>query len=171
MRATVCLPLVLGASLVSAADMNALQGCRRILDQMTRLACYDALIAMPAAAPGAERGRGTASQSPPSSAPPAAAIAPMASAPNEDIAFGLENRPMPARQVEALESVIPGRFHGWVPRQRFRLANGQVWEISDGSQAAYELRDTRIRITRGFSGTFFMHVDGVSQTPRVRRVE
>jgi hypothetical protein len=45
-----------------------------------------------------------------------------------------------------------------------------VWEVSDGSTTAYNLRSPKVKITRGVSGTFFMAIEGVSQTPRVRRL-
>jgi len=51
------------------------------------------------------------------------------------------------------------------------MANGQLWEVTDGSQAAYRLSDPKVRISRGISGSFFMEIQGVSQTPRVRRIE
>lgn len=71
---------------------------------------------------------------------------------------------------ESLSSHIPGQFEGWLPKERISLANGQVWEITDGSEAAYSLRDPKVLITRGFSGSFFMKIEGVYQTPRVRRI-
>jgi hypothetical protein len=85
----------------------------------------------------------------------------------------MENRPQPqqAKPVDSIESSIPGRVDGWVANTRFRLANGQVWEIRDGSRAAYDLRDPKVRIVRGLSGSFFMELEGASQSPRVRRVE
>jgi len=85
--------------------------------------------------------------------------------------FGLENRRQPPSVPDAIDSSVPGRFDGWQGNSRIRLSNGQVWEIRDGSQASYDLRDPKIRIVRGMSGTFFMEIEGVSQIPRVRRVE
>jgi len=83
--------------------------------------------------------------------------------------FGLPQKPAFERS-EALETSVTGSFDGWGPDEKITLANGQVWQIIDGSSAGYSLRDPKVRITRGMFGTFFMQVDGVSQTPKVRRV-
>jgi len=83
--------------------------------------------------------------------------------------FGLPQRPAFERS-EALETSVAGNFDGWGPDEKITLANGQVWQISDGSSAGYSLREPKVRITRGSFGGFFMQVDGVSQTPRVKRL-
>lgn len=139
-----------------AADDAALQRCRQLADATQRLACYDAIV-LP-------RGAQTAG--------PTAAAAPTVAA--QTASFGLESRPAPAAgpaPLEAIESMIEGRFEGWLPRSALKLANGQVWEIADGSTAAYRLTSPKVRITRGVSGSFFLAVEGVSQTPRVRRLQ
>jgi hypothetical protein len=145
--------LLAGACLCAeAADDEAMQRCREVRDTAARLACYDAipLSAAPAVtAPG------------PTAVPPPAA------------SFGLESRPSPTATpvVVSIESAIDGPFDGWLPRGQLKLANGQVWEVSDGGQAAYDLKSPKVKITRGVSGSFFMAIEGVSQTPRVRRVK
>lgn len=144
------LTLMVAAALCSIAQAGdaAMQRCRAISDAGARLSCYDAIPLSGATA----------------TAPPVnGAVSPAAG-------FGLEARSAPAGTVASIESVIEGPFDGWLPRTQFKLANGQVWEISDGSQAAYDLRSPKVRITRGVSGSFFMAIEGVAQTPRVRRV-
>jgi hypothetical protein len=145
------LVLVSAASALTSALANdaALQRCRGLRDAAPRLACYDAI---------------------PLTAAPAAAAKPAAPAPAA--VFGFEARPSPMAPppIEAIESAIDGPFDGWLPRGQLKLANGQVWEISDGSTAAYDLKSPKVKITRGVSGTFFMAIEGVSQTPRVRRL-
>ena len=135
-----------------AADDAAMQRCRDVRDAAARLACYDAiaLSVAPAAAPPS----------------PAAAAAPPAS-------FGLESRPTPTATppTASIESTIEGPFDGWLPRGQLKLATGQVWEVSDGSQVAYNLKSPKVKITRGVSGSFFMAIEGVAQTPRVRRLK
>lgn len=150
MKSMMCSLVVAFASASATADTVALQRCRQITDAASRLACYDALELVPVGAAT------SASQTP---------------APATPQAFGLEARQAAAQGLDAVESAIEGPFDGWVPRQKLRLANGQVWEISDGSQAAYRLQAPKVRIARGMSGTFFLAIEGVAQTPRVRRVE
>ena len=73
--------------------------------------------------------------------------------------------------TEMLESRIAGRFEGWDPGTRLKLANGQVWEVLDTKRVSHELDNPTVRIKRGMLGSFFMEIDGVSATPRVRRVQ
>jgi hypothetical protein len=125
-------------------------------------------VAAPAAPPAP-----AATAAPPAPAAPAAVAAavPRPAPPADPAAnFGLEYR-APVAAADALASFIAGAFPGWRPNGRIQLANGQVWQITDGSEAAYDLRDPAVRITRGFAGTFFMEITGVAQTPRVRRVQ
>lgn len=153
MKLVACLLIAGCTGGLAVADDDAVRRCRLVVETTARLACYDAIAIPVRGGPAARTG-----QPEPSSTNPAAG-------------FGLENRLTPAQEIETLDGVIPGRFDGWIARGKFSLANGQVWEISDGSQAAYNLRDPKVRITRGMAGTFFMQIEGVSQTPRVRRVQ
>jgi len=123
------------------ADESMLLKCRSIEEPAARLACYDALV--------------------PAAAAPVAGDRPEAQ-------FGLKKR---SEQTQAIESHIPGRFEGWRPKTRIRLANGQVWEISDGSSGAYRLIDPKIRIRRGALGAYFLEIEGENRSPRVQRVE
>ncbi len=59
-----------------------------------------------------------------------------------------------------------------MPTTRWTLNNGQVWAIADGSRTVYPRAvDARVRVIRGVFGGFYIEIDGVSQTPRVRRVD
>jgi hypothetical protein len=151
------LPVLLAgvALAATAADGAALQRCSDLRDPAARLACYDAI---PLAATAAT----------PSPAIPATVV------PSPAVTFGLESRPATSvalAPLPSIDSTIDGTFDGWLPRGQLKLANGQIWEVADGSTAAYRLQSPKVKITRGVSGTFFMAIDGVSQTPRVRRLK
>lgn len=143
----------------AAADAD-LQRCRALAEPGARLACYDALAVAPAAAAPA------APPTPP--APPVAAAAPPAVPARPE--FGFEGR-IPAGAPQAVESRLPGVFEGWGPGTRFRLENGQVWQVDDGSSGVAYLRDPKVKITRGLFGTFVLEIEGKNQAPRVRRLE
>ncbi len=158
----------------TAAQDEGLRRCRLIGDSVARLACYDALPAGGAAAPAAPA-RAAAPRAPAPSAtaaPPATPSTPAAAPPAAPAtAFGLE-RQQPREEVQAITSTIPGRFEGWGPRTRFKLANGQIWQVVDGSSAYYELDSPKVRIRRGLIGnTFYLDIEGQTRTPQVRRVE
>jgi hypothetical protein len=138
------------ASQAAWADPDALRRCRALADDAARLACYDA-IATPAAAAAAAPGAAPATAGGPSAA-----------------RFGLPEEPSP---VDRIESRIAGRFEGWGPRDRIRLANGQVWQVADDSRGAYWLDSPRVVVRRGALGGFLLEIEGVRALVRVRRLE
>jgi hypothetical protein len=136
------------------ADDSGLLRCRAVQDPAARLACYDAL-AVPAPTPRAVSPQVTS---------PRAAPAPT---PEQ---FGLE-RPRFQDQIEAIASTIAGRFDGWGPNDRIRLANGQVWQVADGSSGAHWIENPKVRVRRGMLGAFFLEIEGTNRSPRVQRVQ
>ncbi|MDN4053853.1 hypothetical protein QPK32_12265 [Massilia sp. YIM B02763] len=152
------LPLLLTllcASGAVLADDAALLACRKLDDTAARLACYDAIPANSAKV----------------GAPRAAATAAAAAAPADPAqSFGLEN----VRRPEApklIESALVGRIDGWGPNTQFKLANGQVWRVSDGSSGMLDpVTDPKVRITRNMFGTMFIEFPGTNQTAKVKRV-
>lgn len=148
MRSLVFLLLL---SNLALADETGLLKCRAMKDSAARLACYDALPVAPAAARPAA----------------AAPSAPAKPAPEQ---FGLEERRF-APVLDAIESRISGRFDGWGPNARFQLANGQVWQVADGSSGAHWIENPKVRIRRGLLGAFFLEIEGTNRSPRVTRVQ
>jgi hypothetical protein len=166
--------LLLTATLSGAAlaDDAAILRCRAIAEVPARVACYDA---MPLSSAGAA-GRAAAPASQPAAAvqpaAPAAAAAVTTSA-NSARDFGLpEYKRRPADEPNAIESTIVGKFDGWGSNTRFRLANGQVWRVADGSESStWERENPKVTISRNAIGTMFMEVEGSKLAPRVRREE
>lgn len=160
------LPLLLIASTLSgavcAADDAAILKCRGLPDTAQRLACYDA-IPVGAAAPAAVRAMAPA----PAPAPASASAA----APEQN--FGL--RPVVKKQKDiepaAIHSSVVGRFEGWSPGTVFTLANGQVWKVTDDSDAVLPImQNPKVEITRGLLGAYFLQVEGHTNSARVARV-
>jgi hypothetical protein len=102
----------------------------------------------------------TAAATPTSASPPASA---------ED-AFG---RPAQhENDVEEIVSTVPAGFRGWGPNTRIRLANGQEWQIADGSSAKLgKGLGPGVRIVRAAFGSYRMKLDGLAKSPKVRRVK
>jgi hypothetical protein len=153
MKTTVlfCLSVLCAGS--ALADDTAMRACRTVTENDARLNCYDKI----------ELGT-------------AASVRPAAPALTPQQSFGLPPAPMAAEarpaQVDAIDSTIVGSFDGWGPGTTFSLANGQRWKIIDGSEAVLAKNDhQKIKISRNFLGTLFMHVEGSNQSPKVRRVE
>lgn len=146
MRNTLIVMATLAAASV-AAEPSPLAACRDIAADTARLACYDQLAGRPS---------------------------PVGARPATDVhgatGFGFEQRRAP-RVPDELRSRIVGLFDGWEPRTRFRLENGQVWQVTDGTRGAYQLQSPGVRITRGVLGNHYLQVDGAAQTIGVKRIE
>jgi hypothetical protein len=184
------LTLACAAPAARAAETadSALARCRSLPEAAARLACYDAvpLAAAPTVPPSA-----TAAAAPQAAVQPAApvvvaapavavapavgaVVAPAAGVPaagvalTPEAAFGLESR---RSAVQDIRSSLIGVFEGWDRDTRFTLANGQVWQISDGTSASYFLRNPKVTVRRAALGSFRLEIEGVNQAPRVQRVE
>ena len=144
-------PLLL-LSTAALADDAALLRCRGIAEASARLACYDAL---PLTATEGKAGQAAAKQG---SQPPT---------PEQ---FGLEEKLVPPPGLDAIESSISGRFEGWQPNTTIRLANGQVWQVTDGSSRIYDVDNPKVEIRRGVLGAFYLNLAGDNRTVRVRRL-
>lgn len=152
--------LVLTSAAAAQTDDASLLRCAAIGETSARLACYDTL---------AQRARQRAAS--PAAAAPAAAPAAAAATPSDRAStFGLAPKPDPD-ELQLVRTHLPGPFQGWSPKQRFTLANGQVWEISDDSSAFGRGNDVRVTLRRGTLGSYFIEFDGVTKSPRARRVE
>ena len=154
--------LGLQAAAAAAADDDALRRCRALGEAPARLACYDALPLAPL--PGALGAPPAVAALGQRAAPP---VAPATAAKSGEESFGFEGR----SATQEVSSSIAGIFEGWDRRTRFRLTNGQVWQVIDDSSAAYYLRDPKVVVRRAALGSFMMEIEGARQAPRVRRVE
>jgi hypothetical protein len=141
------LPLFISAA--ALASEPTLEQCRGVADPSARLACYDAL-------PLSMNSVGAESR---------------ARLPETPAQFGLSREVTPAVDLASIESTIPGHFDGWYPNRRIRLANGQVWQVADGSTRLYELDDPKVTIRRGVLGAYYLDLSIDNRSIRVRRVE
>jgi len=139
------------------ADDAAILKCRALPDTGARLACYDAIPVGTISAAATLR---------------PAATAPAVPAATPEQRFGMEQTRPVETAPKSIESTIEGRFSGWGPTTRFKLANGQVWRIVDGSSAEFApSMQQKVRIVRNVFGTMFLEIEGSNNSPKVRRVE
>ena len=160
MKALLVLLAISGSAL---ADDGALLRCRTIADVAGRVACYDAIPVAPAA-------RTDARAAAPAAAPVAAPAAPAA---NTEAGFGLDTMAKDrTADLKSIESTVVGKIEGWGPTTQFKLANGQVWRVVDGSSEWFMERiNPKVVLSRNALGTIFFEVDGAKQPPRVRRIQ
>lgn len=157
MRHLALLALAIAAGPALAQTSSPLQACRSITDATKRLACYDALPL-------------TGADAATTATAPAAPAVPAAAAP-DPAKFGLENKIVRASQVDSVDSTIEGRFQGWGPKDRIKLANGQVWQIADDSNAVMNLTNPKVTVRRGLVGVFYLEFEKSNRSARVKRVE
>jgi len=155
-----CLTAVIFHCLASSAWASdaALKNCRLEKTADKRLACYDAILVTPTSA---------SAVTPVPQPVPVPLPAPVPTAPQAS-SFG---KPSTTAAQDAVESTIPGRFEGWYPKTRIKLANGQVWQVEDSSTAALSMDSPQVRVRRGFAGSFYLEIAGTNRSPRVRRVD
>lgn len=153
MRALHLTPLLIVLAGPAFGQDASLQRCRAVPDTTARLACYDALAdARPK--------------------PPAAPAVPVVAAPAQKPAdsFGLPVRP-PAGEPQAVQSSVGTDFAGWGPNQSIKLANGQVWQITDGSSVSMPRGARKVSVRRGMFGAFHLDIEGLNTSPKVKRLE
>jgi len=67
---------------------------------------------------------------------------------------------------------IVGEFHGWSGSTRVTLDNGQVWEqMDDATVTSGRMTNPTVTITRGLLNSFYMSVEGVTDTVQVKRIK
>ena len=144
------LPLLL-LSGAARADDAAILKCRALAETGARLACYDAIEL---------------------TATPAAPVLAAAPARSKEANFGMETVKQRETEPASVTSTVVGDFEGWGPGSQIRLANGQVWRISDGSEAVLPRKaNAKVTIERNLFGTIFLKVDGSNSSAKVRRVQ
>ena len=139
------------AATPAMAQIEALQRCAQESEAAARLACYDKLLP-PAARPT-----------------PAPTQAPAAAQPARTDNFGLP--PSLKAPSPSVDSTVGADFDGWSPNDKIRLANGQVWQVVDGSSASVAPRVRKVTVRAGLLGGYLLDLEGLNTTPRVRRVE
>jgi len=169
--------LMLVSTAASANNADLLK-CRQLENGPARLACYNAIPAVADNSPAAAAASTTAAAAAaPVPAPAAAAAAPRMyamTAPTQaelEQMFGQEPPMLKSLRLEKIETSIVGQFDGWVPGQRIRLANGQVWKVVDGTDDVMEARDPKVTVKRGLLGAIFLDIDGAHRLAKVQRVQ
>ncbi len=169
MKVQLTLALLLAIAAGSAqADNAALQRCRIVAEAAARLACYDA-IALPGIDLRAAWGAplpGTAATAATAVAPPAAVAAPVSDSSSASN-FGL---PAAKPETDQLQSRIVGLVETFPRGLQYRFENGQVWQITETTMGFYQLNNPKVTVSKGILGNFYLRIEGVAATPKVRRV-
>lgn len=138
--------LLLSISGLALADDAALLRCRAIPEASARLACYDAVVVLT----DEEKARQNEA--------------------NQRQQFGLGTA-TDKSDLDAVDSYIPGHFEGWQPGENIRLANGQVWQVTDGSSGVHYIDNPKVRVRHGVFTAYYLEIEGTNRSPRVRRLQ
>ncbi len=162
--------LMLAQAQPSDSPSARLQNCRALPESQARLACYDALADQISQQAKPTTGQvATSSSSSAAVATAAAAATTSATASTAGVdTFGLTQKSK--NEPELIRSQIQGLFQGWGPNRIIDLANGQAWQVIDGSSAVLYLKSPRVEIRKAAMGTFMLELEGSNETARVKRV-
>ena len=161
--------IALSLAALPALAQDGLQRCRTMTDGTARLACYDALAdAARVPARPAQPAAPAAVAKPAQTATVVAAGATPAR--SGEAAFGLPESKRP-EAVGSVESLLSASFSGWGPNSRIKLANGQIWLVIDGTSVALPPGARKVSVKRGMLGSFYLDIEGLNTSPRVRRVD
>jgi hypothetical protein len=83
--------------------------------------------------------------------------------------FGMEKKVLELGGDE-MSSTALGQFRFWNKGQRIELENGQVWEITNDTNLFHKTTNPRVTIEKGLFSAFYLHIDGVSKSLKVRRI-
>ena len=83
--------------------------------------------------------------------------------------FGMEKKVLELGGDE-ISSTALGQFSFWNKGQRIELENGQVWEITNSPNLYFKASNPRVTIEKGLFSSFHLHIDGISKSPKVRRI-
>jgi len=173
-------------ALSSNGFANEWTKCRAVVEDAERLACYDLLVDTNNAKRVERKNQSSEDVvSVETTAVPVAAkstkeveLATSNSSPTEKVeklhteqTFGMERKIAESEQLDEIHTSFEGEFTGWEAKQEFALANGQVWKIADGSTGYHRISNPKIRIKRGVFGVFFMTIEGLNKSPKVKRVK
>ena len=170
---------VLALSNAALAEEQTWQQCAAIQHNDARLACYDAF----ARSQQSTHAPKAVNQAPaPVETSEMGATAVVSSAETSEMttehsassvndSFGLEQKIASERRLEEVVTSFQGTFTGWRPKQKLEFANGQVWQISDNSEVSYRIDNPKITFRRGAFGSFFMNVEGLNRSPKVKRIK
>ena len=97
-------------------------------------------------------------------APDCSAAAPVSPALSASVSPGADAYPLTAH--------IVGEFHGWNGSTRVTLDDGEIWEqMDDATVTTGRMTNPKVTITRGLLNSFYMSVEGASDSVQVRRVK
>lgn len=86
----------------------------------------------------------------------------------EDV-FGMEKKVLELGGDEMTSTAV-GQYDFWEKGQRIELENGQVWEITNSTGMYHKASNPRVTIEKGLFSSFYLHIDGVSKSLKVRRL-
>lgn len=180
-----------GAATASPRDdvLKALEKCAAVADDRARLACYDALV-RPARAALARPPEPQEATAPPTKEEQQSWFGfdlsgLFGSSPRQQTTpqqFGSENMPATKEKVEKaqeeVDSITAGvTEYAYTPFGKFIvfLDNGQVWRQlqGDADRATFRKnpKDNKVTISRGFIGSYNLHINDSNKLFKVERVK
>ncbi|GAB3744727.1 hypothetical protein [Lysobacter olei] len=89
----------------------------------------------------------------------------------DDQATVVRRATAPDREQEPVRSAITGEFRGWSTGTVFTLANGDRWQVTEGSYSVRPVANPSVTLRPGLISGWYMEVDGHPVKAKVRQVK
>lgn len=89
----------------------------------------------------------------------------------DDQATVVRRATAPDREQEPVRSAITGEFRGWSTGTVFTLANGDRWQVTEGSYSVRPVANPSVTLRPGLISGWYMEVDGHPVKAKVRTVK
>ena len=167
-----CISLGMSVHAESKSLNDAMKECATIKRDLKRLACFDSLsgkvsdfkVEPMSSKQRQARQQATATEQ----RQDTAAVAALPQTPESS--FGLKESTRPDDDIDVITSYIPGEFSGWRKDDQITLANGQIWQITDG-RIFHKATNPRVEISRGVFGSFNIKIVGLNRSSKVKRIQ
>ena len=86
---------------------------------------------------------------------------------------GVDRTGLPAESSgsgDRVVSSVAGTFRGWTGNTEFRLANGQVWQQTGGSNLSVNMESPTVVIEKGMFNSWYLRVEGYNTRAKVKRL-
>ncbi|NVJ61341.1 MAG: hypothetical protein HWE27_13180 [Gammaproteobacteria bacterium] len=84
--------------------------------------------------------------------------------------FGLEKE-VENLSLEKLDSKIIGKFSEWKKGTKFKLENGQEWQVINSRTLYHTVENPEVTIEKGAFGSFYLRFNGMNRRLKVKRLK
>jgi hypothetical protein len=146
---------------------QAVEKCRKLEDSLQRLVCYDR---MSMSAPKQDLNTPKGKPAPKPALKPAEMLENAHVAPAAEADFGREGKAQRERQADTMTVNVVNVSENVRGEKTITFDNASVWRQVDNSNLRLK-KGQQVMVERGLFGAFYLKVDGLNQTMKVKRIK